>query len=528
MPASGPDSLTSEPQQGPPRRGGLYLKAAIFATGLAGIVAEYVMATLASYLLGNSVVQWTLTISLMLFAMGVGSRISRRIVKHELETFVAVEFGLSLLCAFGPLTAYALYSQLDFIYLVIYGFAIGIGLLIGIEIPLVTRLNSVFEELRINISSVMEQDYYGALLGGIVFAFLALPYLGLTYTPILLGAVNFVVAFVLLWRFRSRVTRFRLRASIGVAVFACLIVLAFSAEPIVQFGEQKKYLDKVVYSEQSAYQRIVITEWRGNHWLYLNGEEQFSTFDEKRYHEPLVLPAMAIAAARKNVLILGGGDGLALREVLKHHDVERALLVDLDPAMTDLARTHPVLTAVNDSSLYDARVEVINRDGFTFMAESDQFYDVIIIDLPDPRSVDLGRLYTLEFYRGIKQHLSAGGVVVTQAGSPFFAPEAFACIHKTMRHAGFAVLAYHNHIPTMGEWGWVLGMNAAVGDSALRIGAEQLEFDHTSTSFLTSGSMSALLHFGKGLVPDSNDVEVNTLHSQILPRYYRAGRWDVY
>ena len=527
MPAAGPNRLTAV-EQGPPPRGGLYLKAAIFATGLAGIVAEYVMATLASYLLGNSVVQWTLTISLMLFAMGVGSRISRRIVRNELETFVAVEFALSILCAAGPLAAYALYSQLDYIYLVIYGFAIGIGLLIGVEIPLVTRLNSVFEELRINISSVMEHDYYGALLGGILFAFLALPYLGLTYTPILLGAVNFLVAFVLLWRFRSRVAKFGLYVLTGLAVSACLILLALGAEPIVQFGEQKKYLDKVVYSEQSAYQRIVITEWRGKHWLYLNGEEQFSTFDEQRYHEPLVLPAMTLAASRAKVLILGGGDGLALREVLKYDDVGQVRLVDLDPAMTRLAQTHPVLVAANDSSLYNPNVDVINRDGFAFMAQSDDIYDVIIIDLPDPRSIDLGRLYTLEFYRGIKQHLSAGGMVVTQAGSPFFAPEAFACIHKTMRHAGLAVLAYHNHVPTMGEWGWVMGMNAGISDSVLRAGAEQLEFDHTSTRFMNWGSMAAMLHFGKGVVPDSGAVEVNTLHSQVLPRYYRAGRWDVY
>ena len=214
------------------------LKACIFATGLAGIVAEYVMATLASYLLGDAVLQWTLTVSLMLFAMGVGSRLSRFIRRDVLDAFVTVELLLSMVCAASATLAYGLSAWTASLAPIIYGISFAIGLLIGIEIPLATRLNQVFDELRVNISSVLEYDYYGALLGGVLFAFVALPFLGLTYTPIALGAINLVVAGVLFTRHYHRFTwrRGLKGAFAGVSLF--LTALVWLADPIVLFGEQ--------------------------------------------------------------------------------------------------------------------------------------------------------------------------------------------------------------------------------------------------------------------------------------------------
>ena len=267
------------------------LKLCLFATGCAGIVAEFVLCTLATYFLGNAVLQWTLMMSFMLFAMGLGSHLSRYCSAHLLDTFTVLEFSLSLLCAISAAAAYVLSPFLNNVGVVIYPLGIAIGLLIGMEIPLITRVNAAHEELRVNISSVLEKDYYGALIGGLFFAFVALPYFGLTYTPVALGAVNFGVASLLLWRFRSLLHAPRLLSGLWAGVGAGLIGLFVLAEPILLFGEQALYKDTVILVRQTPYQRLVVTRWRDDYWLYINGNQQFSSYDEERYHEPLVHPA---------------------------------------------------------------------------------------------------------------------------------------------------------------------------------------------------------------------------------------------
>ena len=513
-----------------PRTPRLVLKACIFATGLAGIVAEYVMATLASYLLGDAVLQWTLTVSLMLFAMGVGSRLSRFIRGSVLDAFVIVELLLSVVCATSAVLAYFLSAWTTSLAPVIYGISCAIGLLIGIEIPLATRLNQVFDELRVNISSVLEYDYYGALLGGVLFAFVALPFLGLTYTPIAVGAINLVVAGLLFARHR-RVFAWRRVLGVsfaGVSLF--LIVLAWLAEPIVLFGEQRKYRDQVIYQDQTRYQRIVMTRFRDNHWLYLDGHTQFGSYDEERYHEPLVHPAMLVSAARRHILVLGGGDGLALREVLRHPEVQDVTLVDVDPAMTTLGRSHEVLVALNRGAFDDPRVTVVNQDAYVYLRDAhSRFWDVILVDLPDPRTIDLARLYGLEFYRLARRRLSPGGVVVTQATSPFFTRRAFLSIGATMEAAELTTARYHNHVPTMGELGWVLGMrgrdDTGPGDDWLRARLSALSFETLGTRFLNRDAMLSMLHFGKGY---DDVVEVSDETNFAIFYYYRDGDWDLY
>ncbi len=505
------------------------LKACIFATGLAGIVAEYVLSTLASYLLGNAVLQWTLIVSLMLFAMGIGSRLSKYIRSHLLDAFVIVEFSLSVLCAVSATLTYFLAAYIQNISAVIYLMSISIGILIGLEVPLATRLNNLFEELRINISSVMEKDYYGALLGGLLFAFVALPRLGLTYTPIVLGTINFLVAAALFLRYRG-ILKFKRMLTVGVLMVpAFLGILAYMAEPVVLYGEQRKYRDRIIYQRQTPYQRIVITQWKNHYWLYLNGNEQFSSYDEERYHEPLVHPAMGLAASREDILILGGGDGLAAREVLKYAEVKSVTLVDLDPAMTELARTHPVLLQLNGDALDDPRVRVINRDAYVFLQDVDHIYDVIIVDLPDPKTISLARLYSRQFYQLALQHLGRGGTLVTQATSPLFSRKAFLSILRAMRATGMPAVAYHNHIPTLGEWGWVLAYKAPGMDAAtVKQRLEALTFDRIETRFLNQEAMVSMLNFGKGVLDQLTTVKINDERDLAVYDYYRNGAWDVY
>lgn len=505
------------------------LKACIFATGLAGIVAEYVMATLASYLLGNAVVQWTVVISLMLFAMGLGSRLSKNAQNALLDYFIGVELALSVLCAISALFIYAATSYIQSIDFLIYLIAISIGLLIGFEVPLVTRLNSYFEELRINISSVMEKDYYGALVGGILFAFIALPMLGMTYTPIVLGAINFLVATVLFLQHRHALKYSRRFAVLFAAMPVFFVGLFWSAKPVMLFSEQQNYRDKVVYEQQTPYQKIVITKWKNHHWLYLNRGLQFSSYDEAKYHEPLVHPAMTFRKSHKNILVLGGGDGLAVREILKYSNVERVVLVDIDPAMTELGKGNQIFLRLNKGALSDPRVQVINADGYMFLQQTDEIFDVIFIDLPDPKSVDLARLYSKQFYQLAAKQLSVGGVLVTQATSPFFAQKAFLCIIKTMSAAGLQALPYHNNIPTMGEWGWVLGVKSAGMDTLqLKSTFARLQFEQAETRFLNQGIMGAMLQFGKGVFEQLPEIEINDEYNLILFQYYQKGEWDFY
>lgn len=500
------------------------LKICLFATGCSGIVAEFTLSTLASYLLGNTTLQWTLTMSLMLFAMGLGSRWSQLLPDRLLDRFIAIEFWLSGLCATCAAAAYFGSALIDSPGVVIYGYAFAIGVLIGMEIPLVARLNAAYEELQTNIASVMEKDYFGALLGGLLFAFFALPHLGLTYTPLALGVINFAVASVLLWRYRSLIDRPLPLMGAFWSLVLGLVLLGVFMRPIVMFGEQSQYRDRVVFEKQTTYQRIVITEWRGYHWLYLNNHVQFSTYDEARYHESLVHPAMQLARARDHVLILGGGDGLAVREVMKYADVKRVTLVDLDAEVVALSRTYPALKTANQGALDDPRLHVVIGDAGTFLAKSANLYDVILIDLPDPKGPDLARLYSHEFYSQCLAHLTADGVVVTQASSPLHAKKAFLCVNKTMQSAGFAVVPYHTYLPTMSDWGWVLGVRQKLGDD-LEQQMHKLSFEGVETTYLNAEAMTGMLSFWKGMFEELDQIEVSTELDPKVDQYYRESEW---
>ena len=506
------------------------LKISLFATGLAGIVAEYVLSTLATYFLGDSVFQWTMIVSIMLFSMGLGSRLSQLFEKNLLQTFIFIEFALSIFSAFSALVTYVASGYTLYTGLIIYTLSIIIGILIGLEIPLVVRVNDEFQSLRINVASVMEKDYFGSLLGGVFFAFVGLPYLGLTYTPFLLGFINFSVAVVLvslLWRQMPAHQRRRVGGG-AAGVLLLLVAGLVSAKPIVLYGEQVRYKDKVIYDEQSRYQKIVLTQWKDDYWLFINGNQQLSTVDEVMYHEPLVHPAMQLAATPQSVLVLGGGDGCAVREILKYSSVQTITVVDLDPAMTNLGKTHPVLTALNRGALSDERVQIVNQDAFTFVEQTTGYYDVVIIDLPDPKSADLSRLYTQEFYQLCSRHLRPRGVLVTQAGSPYFATRAFRCIDLTLQQAGFQTQPLHNQIVTMGEWGWILGVKTEK-ELPLKKALQRLSFEEVDTQWLNQEAMLLMTSFGKDYFLDASDsVAVNTLSNQVLYRYYLRGNWDLY
>ena len=491
-------------------------------------MSEYTLSTLATYFLGDSVFQFTMIVSTMLFAMGLGSRMSKRFEKELLQKFIAVELTLSIITSNITTVVYTVFAIFGDPLIIIYLLSITVGLMIGMEIPLVVRLNQQFQSLKVNISSAMENDYYGSLAGGVFFAFIGLPYIGLAYTPIIMGTGNFLVAIVLLYVVWKEIRKAEKPKIIGSVIFVALLLgaTALFSTRIVAWGDKIRYKDRVIYSEQSRYQKIVLTYGNGDYWLFLNGHQQLSTVDEALYHEPLVHPAMHLHANPRKVLVLGGGDGAAVREILKYEQIDQITLVDLDPAVTSLAATHPVLLSINQNSLSHAKVEVVNKDAFTFLDETEESFDVIIADFPDPRTVDLGRLYCVEFYWLCWNSLTAQGVMVTQAGSPYYAKRAFESIRLSMQQVGFTTLPLHNQVITLGEWGWVIGSKQHRPNLKEELQNTTLEIE---TDWLNQEALTLITSFGKQVFDEPwKSVSPNRLHDPVLYRYYIAGNWDLY
>lgn len=488
-------------------------------------MAEYILSTLASYFIGNAVLQFTLIVSIMLFAMGLGSRLSKSFTKNVITYFIITELLLSILVSFSSLATYVVYGVTDTSWLLIYILSIIIGLLIGLEIPFATRINNDFEELRLNISNILEKDYFGSLIGGLFFAFIGLPYLGLTYTPFVLGLLNLSVSFylfIVLGEHIAPKTK-RVLMFIYLLVFGFILAGLFFAEPIVQFGEQAKYRDKIVYTKQTKYQKIVLTSWQKWHSLYINGNQQLSTFDEFMYHEPMVHLPFHLTNSHKNILVLGGGDGCIVREVLKYDDVAQITLVDLDAEMINLGKNHPVFRKFNNNAMNSEKLKTVTADAFQFLEKTSETYDIIFVDLPDPNNVDLNKLYTKEFYKLCHLRLNDNGVFITQAGSPYYATKAFYCVVKTLKSAEFRTLPIQNQLLTLGQWGWVIAKKSAIDKSSVN----KIKLNNISLKWLNQDAIPMLTSFGKPLV-DTTGIKINTIFNPKLYIYYQEGNWDLY
>ena len=501
-----------------PRSGVILLLAAIFTAAACAIVYELLLGTTSSYFLGDSIAQFSLTIGFFLFAMGVGSWVSRLIERRLLERFILLEIGLGLVGGLAVPILYAAYAYTDHYRYCMLLLIVGIGGLIGLEVPLLTRILRGYGSLRTILADVLSFDYLGSLVAALLFPYLLLPLLGTLHTSLVTGLVNTAVALALLLYFGQHMGRARSwLAAQGVVVFACLAAMLWAAEPLRERWESALYEDRIVFSTQSAYQRIVLTEWHGDLRLFLNGHLQFASVDEYRYHEALVHPAMALSSSRQRVLIIGGGDGLSAREVLKYPEVLEIDLVDMDRAMTDLARRDLRIARLNKNALSHPKVRILNEDGFTFLQQPHEAYGVIVVDLPDPRVAGLSKLYSVEGYRLFKRHLSPGGLLVTQATSPYFAREAYWSIAATLETAGFVLFPYHVLVPSFGEWGFHLA-----GEGELPIA--EVEFD-IPLRFLRAELLPSM-----GVFPSDMErlqVGANRLDSPLLSRYYREGwgRW---
>ena len=347
------------------------LLVSVFVVAACGLVYELAASALASYLLGDSVLQFSTVIGTYLFAMGIGSWLSRFIERQLVAQFIRIELLVGLVGGLMPAFLFVAHGSLPdgsvaAFRVLLYGLVLLIGVLVGLEIPLVMRiLKRQFSEryaLKDLVSQVLTFDYLGALAVAVAFPLLLVPQLGLIRTGLFFGLLNAAVAVWALWLFRAGLRRWRAHALACAAVVGVLLVAMLGADRLTTWAEDRFYGDAVVVRESSDYQRVVVTAGPSGVRLFLNGNLQFHSRDEYRYHEALVHPAMAAHGAPRRVLVLGGGDGMAVREVLKYPSVEQVTLVELDPHMTRLFSTRPLLTALNGGALASPKLRTVNAD----------------------------------------------------------------------------------------------------------------------------------------------------------------------
>nr|WP_057929418.1 polyamine aminopropyltransferase [Burkholderia ambifaria] len=424
-----------------------------------GLGYELISSALSSYLLGDSILQFSSVIGCYLFAMGIGSWLAKFVEDDDvLDRFVDIELLVGLLGGVSAALLFAVFAWLAAPFrAALYALVLALGLLIGMEIPLVMRaFQQRRQAFRHTVSEVLTFDYLGSLAVSLIFPLVLAPRLGLLRTSFLFGLLN---AFVALWTthlFRDEIRNVRgklMRASLVIG----LLVAGFAlSDRITHWAEHGVYGDETIYSETTPYQRIVLTQWHDDMRLYLNGNLQFSSRDEHRYHEALIHPTIEALPWAKRVLVLGGGDGLAVRELLKHRNLEQITLIDLDPAMTKLFSTSAPLVKLNQGSLKDPRVHVINADAVRWLESNADVYDAIVVDFPDPTNFGLGRLYSVPVFRLLARHLSENGYAVIQSTSPYFAPHAYWTIIATLHEAGLNTWPYHCYVPSFGDWGFVI------------------------------------------------------------------------
>ena len=493
----------------------LFLNVIIIAT--CGLIYELLAGTLSSYVLGDSVTQFSFIIGIYLSAMGVGSWLSKYIERNIAEKFIDVELAVAVIGGFSAPLLFLTFAHVSYFQIILYTMVFLIGVLVGLEIPLLMRILKDELDFKTLVSRVLALDYVGALVASLLFPIFLVPKLGLNRTSLLFGMLNAGVAVWATWLLESRLKKnvnlFRIK---GAVIILLLLIAFIKADRLTTLAEDALFVDKIIYAKSSSYQRIVVTKGKTGYALFLNGNLQFNSFDEYRYHEALVHPAFAAYNGEpKRVLVLGGGDGLALREILKYKSVETIQLVDLDPAMTGLSKALPALAEMNHHSFDDSRVSVANADAFVWLDNTAvEPFDIAIVDFPDPNNFALGKLYTTRFYNLLKLKLTPDAAVVIQCTSPLIARNSYWSIIKTLEAVGFTVKPYQTTVPSFGLWGYAL--------------AKQQPFEiptqppNVALKFLNGSSFASMFEFPTDMKMPDEEIEINRLDNQALVRYYET------
>jgi len=479
-------------------------------------VYELIAGTVASYLLGDSITQFSTVIGVYLFSMGIGSFLSRYVEKDIILKFVQVEMLVGLVGGCSAALLFLSFEHVENFRLLLYALVSTIGILVGLEIPLLMRILQDRLEFKELVSQVFTFDYVGALLASLLFPLLLVPYLGLIRSSFLFGILNSAVAIWTVHLFRKDLKQLALLRSTAVGVSIALCFGFIFADNLMTIAETSSYQEPIIFSKSSPYQRIVITCKGKEVRLFLNGNLQFNSRDEYRYHEALVHPAMSSLKNPESVLVLGGGDGMAVRELLKYPSLKKIQLVDLDPQITELFSSKGLLSQLNNNALSDPRVSVLNQDAFVWLRNCKEKFDCAIIDFPDPSNFSLGKLYSDTFYKTLKRALKPDGVVVIQSTSPYFAKNSYWCVVSTLESVGFQTTPYHAYVPSFGDWGYVIASNQKF---------EPPKHYPDGLRYVSDASFAQMLTFPPDMMPTEKCV--NKLNNQKLVHLFES-EWGEY
>ncbi|QKX04768.1 polyamine aminopropyltransferase [Aquimarina sp. TRL1] len=486
----------------------ILLPLAVFIAGLCSIIYELLISTTATYFLGDGVRQFSIIIGIYLFSMGIGAFLSKYLKNQSLQFFILIEYALGFIGGISVPLLYFLFVNVNttVLQILILCIIFIIGLLTGMEVPLLTFASST-KNFKSNLSHVLSLDYIGGLIATLLFPFVLLPFVGLFYSSILFGIVNILLGLFL------NITFFKKKIAttlIGIFALLLLLTLVLFGGQLLKIWDQKIYKHPIVLNVQTPYQKIVLTKKQEDVRLYLNRVIQFSSADEHRYHESLVHIPLAAHSRPEKVLILGGGENLASREVLKNPLVSQIDVVDIDSTMFYLAKTNPHLTQINQHAATHPKVNLITEDAFTFLFTNQEPYDIIIADLPDPVNEAIARLYSKQFFLMAKRNLKKDGVFVTQSGEIYFSNTVFSCINRTLNTVFPFVKTYHTYIPSFGDWGFHIAANNDIDPDQLTI-TDNLQFLDTKQA-VSSFQMPKDISIAA--------TKINTLDNPIILDYF--------
>lgn len=510
----------------------IFLLFSIFLVAVCGIVYELLAGTISSYLVGDSVYQFSLVIGLFMSSMGLGSFLSRYIDKKLADSFVLIEILTGVIGGLSSTILFVSFAHLDNYDAILLMICVSIGTLIGLELPVILRLLKENTTLKLLVSNVMTADYIGALFASLLFPIVLVPQLGLIRTGLMFGIMNVLVGGAAIYVFRDKLTAKKSLTVTFITALLLLVVCFGYADRISTYTEDTLYKDDIIFSANTPYQRVVVTRNQNDIRMFINGSVQFSSQDEYRYHESLVHPAMIAAPSHENILIIGGGDGLAAREVLKYKDVASLTVIDIDKAITDFAKDNKLMRNLNKDSFRNKKVTIVNGDAWKCLEDANIAYDIIFVDLPDPDNLTVSRLYSTTFYKLLSKKISRYGIIVTQATSPLYAHKAFWCIYNTFKQVDNPFLiadgtatdipklnayGYHAYVPSFGEWGFVLASPSPINWQNKEV---KLPLKFVTTEFLPSMFVFS---------PDMEHVETeaNRINSHVVKTYYDEG-WDLW
>ncbi|QSX37982.1 polyamine aminopropyltransferase [Shewanella sedimentimangrovi] len=527
-----------------------------------GLIYEYLLSHYAGRILGALEAAVYTMIGLMIVSMGLGAFAARKIrcaftgfaILELLVAlagagaiiFTAAAIGMSqqlpMLLAetleLPPdrLPAGGMFGQLQQLtqYLP-YGFGVLLGLMVGMEIPLIARVRQSLSEAHLihNAGTIYGADYIGAGVGAALWVGCMLT-LDVQLSASLTAAFNLLAGLMFITRFHGKIRGANYLLLAHLLASLLLGLLAIKGPDWEQDFNNLLYKDKVIYSQATRFQQLTFTErLRGKglapvYSLYINGRLQFSSADEKIYHSFLTQPPLLASARHDRILIVGGGDGLAARDVLRWQP-QSVTLLDLDEQLVQLFRDPPedmpprlakALLALNQDALRDPRLNLIFNDAFNGVDEliaKGASFDAIIVDLPDPSHPDLNKLYSDLFYRKLAELLSRDGAISIQSTSPYHARAAFISIGKTLAEAGFQVNQYHHNVPSFGEWGWTLGTLGGA-DGKHRI--DGLSSLPVADGWMTQELLRGAFAFPADFYRDSDAIKANSIGSFTLYQYH--------